>query len=81
MLALVSSLAIHASSPTETGKLEPIRPVAKAFTLDYGGASVLDTYLSSIKYSGYNLRLSYERLQAMRFNPEKWVMQLEAGVD
>ncbi len=81
VLALVSSLAIQASSPTETGKLEPIRPVAKAFTLDYGGASVLDTYLSSIKYSGYNLRLGYERLQAMHFNPEKWVMQLEAGVD
>jgi hypothetical protein len=49
--------------------------------VDLGSASVLDTYLSSIRYKGVNLRLSYERMQAMKFNPDKWIMQLEAGVD
>ena len=77
----VSAYVMYAGENTETDVDEPVRPVAKAFTIDYGRASVLDTYLSSIKYSGYNLRLGYERLQAMRFNPEKWVMQLEVGVD
>ncbi len=49
--------------------------------VDLGKASVLDTYLSPIKYHGVNLRLGYERLQAMRFNPEKWIMQLDASLN
>lgn len=58
-----------------------IRPVISAYTFDLGKASVLDTYLSSIKYKGVNLRFSYERFQATKFNPEKWIVQLETGLD
>lgn len=81
VVAIVSVIAMCAGTKTEADTVVTIRPVAKAFTVDYGGASVLDTYLSPIKYSGYNVRLGYERLQAMSFAPEKWVMQLELGVD
>lgn len=27
------------------------------------------------------MALNYERMQAMKFNPEKWVMRLTAGID
>ncbi len=62
-------------------KTKPIRPVISSYMVDLGKASVLDTYLSPIKYHGVNLRLGYERLQAMRFNPEKWIMQLDASLN
>ncbi len=57
------------------------RPVMSAYMIDIGQASVLDTYLSNIRYKGVNLRIGYERMQAMKFNPDKWIMQLETGID
>lgn len=60
---------------------KPERPVQSIFSIDVGGARVLDTYLTPLQYRGTNLRLSYEREQAMRFNPEKWLMQLDAAID
>lgn len=62
-------------------KPEVALPVISSYMVDFGGASVLDTYLSPIRYKGLNLRIGYERLQAMKFNPEKWINQLEAGID
>ena len=58
-----------------------LRPVASVFMADFGHASLLDTYLTPIRYSGWNTRLAYERLQAMKFSPEHWVSQLEFGAD
>lgn len=52
------------------------RPVLSAYTLEAGTAHVADTYLSPLSYGGWTVALSYERMQAMRFNPERWVMQL-----
>lgn len=52
------------------------RPVLSAYTFEAGSAHLAETYLSPLKYSGWALGLGYERMQAMRFNPEKWVMQL-----
>ncbi len=65
----------------DTMSSEVIRPVMSAYMVEVGSASVLDTYLSPIKYKGVNLGLGYERMQAMKFSPEKWIMQLEAGVN
>ena len=57
-----------------------VRPVLSAYTVDYGWTSLLDTYLTPIRYHGYNIRLGYERLQAMKRAPERLVMQMDAGV-
>ncbi len=57
------------------------RPVASMFTVDVGYASVRDTYLTPITYSGLNLRLGYQAMQACGFGPEKWVRSLEVGVE
>lgn len=60
---------------------EVIRPVLASYTIEGGGSSINDTYLSPIKYKGWTLGLRYERMQAMKFDPEKWVMKLAAAVD
>ncbi len=60
---------------------KPIRPVTSAYTFAYGSSEVADTYLSPIIYSGWNLALAYERMQAMAFNPADWVMRLKISAD
>lgn len=60
---------------------QPLRPVASIFSAEIGRASILDTYLTPITYSGTYYRIGYERQRAMGFNPERWTHQLETGVD
>ncbi len=59
----------------------PLRPVLSAYTLEIGSAHIAETYLSPLKYSGTGFAFNYERMQAMRFNPEKFVMQLQTRLD
>ena len=80
-LVLCCAFNVTAKDCCDSVQSKPVRPVMSAYMLDIGGASVLDTYLSNVRYKGLNLRLSYERMQAMKFNPDKWIMQLETGVD
>ena len=80
----INSLYAQANTfdmPKDSSALKIERPVNSAFTFDMGSSSILDTYLSPIKYTGMNLRLGYERLQAMKFNPVPWVMQMDAGIE
>lgn len=58
-----------------------VRPVLSAFTLEAGSAHIAETYLTPLRYSGWTLALGYERMQAMRFNPERWVMQLRGRAE
>lgn len=76
-VALASATTADSVPPSD----EVERPVMSMFMLDGGHESLFDTYVSSVTYRGTSLRLGYERMQAMRFNPHNWVMQLEAGVD
>lgn len=55
---------------------EITRPVESQYSLEIGGAYLAETYLSPLKYSGWTLGLSHSRAQAMRFSPEKWLMEL-----
>lgn len=60
-----------------------VRPVFAAYSVEFGAARLTDTYLSPLKYDGWHLGLDYRRYQAMKFDPEKYVMQLgvNLGVD
>ncbi len=60
---------------------EVMRPSVSAFTIEVGSASILDTYLTPIRYHGVNTRIAYEGLRAMGFNPERWIMQGAAAVE
>lgn len=57
------------------------RPVTSVYALEAGSAHLAQTYLSPLRYSGVALALSYERMQAMRFDPERWVMRLSGRLD
>lgn len=60
---------------------KPIRPVFSAYTVEIGSSSMADSYLTPITYRGWSLALGYERWQAMRFDPERWVMELALRLD
>lgn len=57
-----------------------IRPVTSSYTIGAGSSHLADTYLSPLKYTGWHTDFHYERMQAMKFNPEKWVMQMRLGI-
>lgn len=73
-------VALTASAQTDD-TLDVVRPAAAIFTIDVGGAVERDTYLSTLDYTGIDVRLGYEHLQATGFDPERWVRQLDLGVD
>lgn len=81
--AVVAIIAMIATLQawSQGGEQEIVRPVSSFFMIDAGGASIKETYLTPLRYKGLGLRLGYERMQAMKFSPERWVMQLEAGCD
>ena len=82
--SIIAALAaIYTSAQTDTTKMEIVRPVVSAYTLETGSSHITDTYLSPLKYTGLSAAIGYERCQAMKFCPEKWVMQLRltAGMD
>ena len=63
----------------ENEPLTTIRPVTSAYTFAIGSSELADTYLTPIIYRGWSTQFQYSRLQAMAFNPERWVMDLTFG--
>ena len=56
--------------------VEPIRPVTSAYMIEAGSAHIHSSYLSPLQLGGWQTALVYQRTQAMRFNPERWIMEL-----
>lgn len=83
IILLLPAFPVAAVSSDAPDSLEvecPLRPVTSAYTVEWGGASIANTYLTPLKYSGWNLGLNYERMQAMKQNPDRMVMRLNAGL-
>lgn len=76
----IGLLAFGAMSLSAQDAVDTVRPVYSVFTLQAGSSHLADTYLTPLKYSGWQTALGYERLQAMKFSPEKWVMRLKADL-
>ncbi len=79
LLLAVASITITGNTATAEDKVPVIRPVTSAYTIEAGSIHLADTYLTPLRYSGWSTALSYERMQAMRFDPERWVMRLTAS--
>lgn len=56
------------------------RPVHAAYTVSVGSAHLADTYLTPLRYTGWHAAIDYQRMQAMRFDPERWTMQLHGNL-
>lgn len=72
-LTLILAIVSIAACAQEVATLRPVR---SAYMLEAGSAHVTNTYLSPLNQNGWCTALAYERSQAMRFNPRRWVMQL-----
>ena len=59
---------------------DSLRPVQASYTFEVGDAQLINTYLTPLRYHGETYALHYERRQAMRMNPRRWLMQLDFGV-
>lgn len=70
LVVLTASLTAYGEDP------QIIRPVISVYSLEVGSGHITDTYLSPLHYSGKGFALNYERLQAMKFDPERWTMRL-----
>lgn len=69
------------STPVAGDSIPPLRPVTSAYMLEIGSSSVADSYLSPITYRGWSAAFAYERMQAMKFDPDNWVIQLNARIE
>lgn len=54
------------------------RPVLSTYSLEWGATSILDSYLSPLKYEGQHLGISGSWFKAMRQNPDRLIMSFEA---
>ncbi|MBP3537655.1 MAG: DUF3316 domain-containing protein [Muribaculaceae bacterium] len=71
LFLLLLCSAAHAEEPAVE------RPVLSAYAIEAGSSHITETYLSPLHHSGTALAFSYERMQAMRFDPKRWVMRLD----
>ncbi len=79
LFAIISLLSIEATAQGEaTDSISVIRPVASFYTASVGSSSLTDTYLSPLTFHGQTYGLQYHRMQAMKFDPQRWIMQLSA---
>ena len=85
MKALIISIiclatAFVARAGENVGDSLVLRPVTASYTLRAGSSHLRDTYLTPLAYSGWTMGLDYERFQAMKHDPERWIMRLQASV-
>lgn len=77
----LSAFAVSAPAQNaDSAAVETVRPVLSAYGVEAGSAHLADTYLTPLHYNGWHTALTYERMQAMGFAPENWVMQLSARI-
>ena len=79
--AACAAPAAYPQTPEEDEAPRVERPTINTFEAEVGSASILDTYLSPLKYTGVNFRIGYEGMRAMGFDPERWVMQGMASLE
>lgn len=79
--ALLAACGLTAaqSAAEDSCKAEVFRPVVSAYTVQAGSSHLRDTYLTPLGYSGWTAGIGYERFQAMKFDPERWIMRLEGS--
>lgn len=81
LLSLITLSAVPRVSASEVDSVRPLRPVAAAYTFEVGSAHLADTYISPLEYDGWSAAFRYERMQAMKFDPDRWIMRLSASVE
>lgn len=79
-LHAITTLLLLAGAVTAGAQEPVVRPVTSTYTLEAGTARLHDTYLTPLGYDGMTAAFTYQRAQAMKFDPRHWVMQLKFSV-
>lgn len=72
--------ALIAAGPQLRAEESPDRSVHSVWALEWGAESILDTYLSPLRYHGTGLGLSASWQKNFTTRPELWVMHNDAAV-
>lgn len=76
---LAAFICLHAAAAS--ARCDSVsRPVTQVYSLEVGGVSALDTYLSGLRYSGMNLAVTGLWTKAMPFSPD-WTMDFDARME
>ena len=83
LLLIVSFATLHANASQhdiagDSAVIE--RPVTSSYSLEWGSTTIVDTYLSPLKYNGQSLSLAGSWLKAMRQNPQRLIMSFDASI-
>lgn len=79
---LTSSASGAATADTESLPADSVlRPVNSHFTLSVGRASIINTYLTPLRYHGSSGRVGYDRSQAFRHCPDRLIHTLDLGME
>ena len=81
LLLLVALCGLAVPSAVAQDTLVVSRPTLSMFTLEAGYGSIHDSYLTPITYDGVDVALGYEAMRSARIAPDKWLWQLQLGVD
>ena len=79
-LSLLGATSDDQGAPTSLDTSES-RPVTGIYSIEYGGKSVLATYLSPLRYTGSDIGISGSWTKAMPFAPQSAIMHFEGGGD
>lgn len=79
--AYAADTEANAEAASAAEKAEIVRPVNSSYMLSVGSSHLGDTYLSPLKYTGWHAAFDYDRIQAMKFSPERWRQQLRISVE
>lgn len=79
-IRILTAIAALIWAAAASAQEETIRPVTSSYMLEAGVSHLADTYLTPLHYRGWHTAIRYERRQAMRFDPERWVMHLKLGI-
>lgn len=80
IISVTAAICTALLPAAQTDSIAPLRPVTSSYMLEAGSAHLADTYLTPVHYTGEHFGFAYERMQAMRFCPDRWVMQLKIGL-
>lgn len=78
LLPLIASCAFNLNAVEPLDPVETPRPVQSSWMAGVGASSLVDTYLSPIKYSGWSTWLGYERMQRLPLDNARWMLRLQA---
>lgn len=66
-----------AGTGSDVDSLSVSRPITQIYMLEGGGSSALDTYLSPLRYHGFNLALAGTWSKALPWMHDSWLMRFD----